>query len=97
MSRVFNTPAVAQGIAQQSLAHRLVTALIRWWVAYTTWRIEQSAIARLGSMNDRELKDIGISRSAIRHAVKSEAAWDRPFRAFSSELDAGLRRENATR
>jgi uncharacterized protein YjiS (DUF1127 family) len=83
MSSIFNAPAVAQGIAQQSPAHRAVTALIRWWVAYTTWRIEQSAIARLGTMNDRELKDIGISRSAIRHAVTNEVAWDRQFRGCS--------------
>jgi uncharacterized protein YjiS (DUF1127 family) len=35
-------------------------------VAYITWRTEQAAIAQLWSMTDRELKDIGLTRSQIR-------------------------------
>jgi uncharacterized protein YjiS (DUF1127 family) len=44
-----------------------------------TWRIEQAAIAQLWSMSDRELKDIGLSRSEITSAVRAEAAHDRVF------------------
>ena len=43
----------------------------RWWVAYITWRIEQTAIAQLSSMSDRELKDIGLSRSQIEAAARN--------------------------
>jgi uncharacterized protein YjiS (DUF1127 family) len=41
-----------------------------WWIAYINWRLEQFAIGRLRSMSDRELKDIGIPRSAIEAAVR---------------------------
>ena len=45
-----------------------------------TWRIQQAAIAELWSMSERELKDIGLTRSEIIGAVRGEAA---PERAFS--------------
>jgi uncharacterized protein YjiS (DUF1127 family) len=44
-----------------------------WWLAYINWRLEQLAISRLQSMSDRELKDMGISRTAIEFAVKGDA------------------------
>ena len=45
-------------------------AVRNWWVAYINWRLEQFAIGRLRSMSDRELRDIGIPRSAIEAAVR---------------------------
>ena len=42
-----------------------------WWVAYITWRRERLAIRHLHSMSDRELKDIGVCRTAIEFAVKA--------------------------
>jgi uncharacterized protein YjiS (DUF1127 family) len=39
--------------------------IARWWIAYTTWRIERWAIGRLMAMSDRQLKDIGIVRARI--------------------------------
>jgi uncharacterized protein YjiS (DUF1127 family) len=41
-------------------------------MAYLTWRLERAAIAQLWAMSDRELKDIGLSRSKIASAVKLE-------------------------
>jgi len=41
-------------------------------VAYVTWRIDRPAVA----MNDRGLKDIGLTRSEIPGALR-EAARDR--------------------
>ena len=38
-------------------------------MAYRSWKAEQAAIARLHSMTDRELKDIGLTRSVITGAV----------------------------
>lgn len=52
----------------------------RWWVAYTTWRIEQWAIGRLTAMSDRELKDIGIVRSQVELAVKGARQRAAPLR-----------------
>lgn len=61
--------AVPQGIARQFWAKRVVPPFRRWLVAYRSWKAEQAAIARLHSMSDRELKDIGLTRSAITGAV----------------------------
>ena len=77
-------PRSPQEIGGQSWAKDLVknlgTTLNRWCVAYLTWRIERTAITQLWSMSDRQLRDIGISRSEIVSAVKGEV--DR-VRAFS--------------
>jgi uncharacterized protein YjiS (DUF1127 family) len=51
--------------------------LLRWWVAYTAWRVERLAIAHLGAMSDRQLKDIGLVRSQIGFAVKGERGCTR--------------------
>ena len=89
MSTMSSAPTAPQEMAGQSWAKDLVkdswvkdlgTTLNRWCVAYLTWRIERAAITQLGSMSDRQLRDIGISRSEIVSAVKGEV--DR-VRAFS--------------
>lgn len=46
-------------------------ALMRCWAAYMMWRIERLAVARLGTMSDRQLSDLGIVRSQIAFAVKN--------------------------
>jgi uncharacterized protein YjiS (DUF1127 family) len=47
-------------------------------VAHLTRRIEQTAMAQLRSMSDRELKDIGLTRFQIEGAVTGWAGH-RPF------------------
>ena len=47
----------------------LIITLKRWCVAYITWRMENIASAQLRAMSDRELEDIGITRSDIARAV----------------------------
>ncbi len=47
-------------------------AVMRWWGAYIAWRMEEAAIAHLKSMSDRELKDIGLSRSQIEPSVRGD-------------------------
>ena len=42
----------------------------RWWSAYMIRRMVTVAIGRLSSMSDRELKDIGLTRSSIVPAVR---------------------------
>ena len=79
MSTISSARAAPRGMAVQSWISRLVATLERWLVAYMTWRIEQAAIAQLWSMSDRELKDIGLTRSEIIGAVRGEAACDRGF------------------
>ncbi|HEY7247707.1 MAG TPA: DUF1127 domain-containing protein [Xanthobacteraceae bacterium] len=62
-----------QGMPGQLWGRGLVATLKRWWTSYTTWRVEQAAISELWGMGDRELRDIGLTRSEIESAVKSEA------------------------
>ena len=45
-------------------------AVKHWWAAYIAWRVEQAAIVQLQSMSDRDLKDIGLTRSEIARAVR---------------------------
>ena len=81
MSTTCSAPAQAQGLVTQSRHKGPVAVLRCWWVDYMTWRMEQAAIARLSSMSDRELKDIGLIRSNIVGAVSGDAA-DWPFRRY---------------
>ena len=73
MSTTFSPPAPAPCAAGQARIGGSVAALKRWWMAYLTWRVEQAAIAQLHMMSDRELKDIGLTRSQIMGAVRGEA------------------------
>ncbi len=76
MSTISGAPIVAHGVAGQSWASGLVPTLRHWWVSYITWRLQQAPIIALNSMSDRELKDIGLTRSEIIGAVRREPAHD---------------------
>jgi len=71
MSMISSAPASAQG-AIQSPTSRSVAILRQWWLAHLRRRIERAAIAQLASMSDRELHDIGLTRSKIAGAVRGE-------------------------
>jgi uncharacterized protein YjiS (DUF1127 family) len=49
------------------------------WTTFIGWRVKQAALFHLHSMSDRELEDIGISRSQIECSVAGERARDRVF------------------
>lgn len=66
-------------MAGPSLTARAGATLLRWWVAYMTWRVERAAIAHLAAMTDRQLKDIGVSRSDIVVAVRGARAAPTPW------------------
>jgi uncharacterized protein YjiS (DUF1127 family) len=65
------TMIVRTGPDASSVARSLAR---RWLAAFRTWKAQQAAIARLQSMSDRELKDIGVSRSEIGRAARDGAA-----------------------
>lgn len=69
MSSISNSTVPQQAPVENSL-QAAGKAARSWWVAYTNWRLEQFAIKRLRSLNDRELKDIGIPRAAIEALVR---------------------------
>ena len=82
MSTISSAPNATQGMFAPSGFDRLRATLTRWWVAYTTWRIEQAAITQLQLMGDRDLKDIGLTRSSITRAVRIEPARDPAFSRY---------------
>jgi uncharacterized protein YjiS (DUF1127 family) len=82
MRTASSAQALPQSAAWQSWLRDLAVTVKWWWVGYMIWRIEQAAIAQLCSLSDRELKDIGITRSEILSAVKFQPARDRSFHPF---------------
>jgi uncharacterized protein YjiS (DUF1127 family) len=56
------------------LFQTLANTFKRWCVVYITWRMEHIAIAQLRAMSDRELEDIGLTRSDIASAVTGSRA-----------------------
>ena len=48
---------------------RIAAAVGRWGRDYATWRTRRQAIAELGALDDRALKDFGINRSEIESVV----------------------------
>jgi uncharacterized protein YjiS (DUF1127 family) len=83
MSTISSASAAAQGRAGHVWASGLAATLKRWWVAYITWRIQRAASARLCSMSDLALKDIGLTRSEITRAVRGQLARDREVSRYS--------------
>ena len=76
MSTISST-ADRRADAGSSALTTVAAAAKRLWVAYFTWRVEQSAIVLLGSMSDRELADLGLARSEIQSLVRGKATSDR--------------------
>jgi uncharacterized protein YjiS (DUF1127 family) len=77
MGMISTAPVAAHGLPGRSLARDVGATFARWWVAYMTWRIEQHALAALANMSDRELKDIGLTRSDIPAVIRGEMLRDR--------------------
>jgi len=79
MSTILSASAAAQALAAQSRRRRLIATLRRWWAAYMARRLQLAATRQLKAMSDRELKDIGISRSQIESAVFGASHRDRVY------------------
>jgi uncharacterized protein YjiS (DUF1127 family) len=84
MSTIFDHTTDLRGMARVD-AVWVVHIVRRCWQAVMKWRAEQAAVAQLSSMSDRELKDMGLTRSEIGSAVRGELA-QRAFTAFHPEL-----------
>ena len=54
----------------------LIGSLKTWWMGHLFRRVERAAIIQLNAMSDRELHDVGLTRSQIEWAVRREP--DRP-------------------
>jgi uncharacterized protein YjiS (DUF1127 family) len=80
VSTISKTPVAARTAATPSWMALLQVKLRASMAAYTTWRIEQAATQQLERMSDRDLRDIGLARSEISHAVTHGMARERAFR-----------------
>ena len=74
MRTVSSAHTAPQGLTGQLGVGGVIAAFGRWLSAYKKWKVEQAAIAQLQSMTDRELKDIGVTRTDIHGAVRRNAA-----------------------
>ncbi len=54
---------------RRAYRRRIAAAAGRWSRDYATWRARRQAIAELGALDDRALKDFGINRSEIELVV----------------------------
>jgi uncharacterized protein YjiS (DUF1127 family) len=59
--------------AGEALPRRPAGALQRLWLAYMDWRLRRLASSLLSRMSDRQLKDMGLSRSQIEIAARDHA------------------------
>jgi uncharacterized protein YjiS (DUF1127 family) len=80
MSAIYGAPATAQGIARYFPDNGLAAPLKRWWAACLASRGRQAAMVALCAMNDRELRDIGLTRCDIPRAVRGDVERDPTFR-----------------
>src|SRR5262245_13725973 len=73
---IMNTPLctpAAEGGRARSRIRAPIATLKTWCMAYLTRRIERVAILQLQAMSDRQLEDIGLTRSQIEGAVRGES------------------------
>jgi uncharacterized protein YjiS (DUF1127 family) len=77
---IMSTISRAPCAAQPSWTALLRARFSLWKAAYRTRRIERAAIQQLEQMSDYDLRDIGVARSEIIHAVTHVSARDRAFR-----------------
>jgi len=82
MSTTFCTPATIQ---VRSRGSGLIATVKTWWMSYLTRRIERAAIIQLHGMSERELQDIGLTRSQIERAVRGELDDSRQGRGCDGE------------
>ena len=67
---------VARGAAAltRAVAGAVVTTAGKWWRAYALWLERKAAARELHALDDRTLKDIGVSRSEIEWVVRGPHA-----------------------
>jgi uncharacterized protein YjiS (DUF1127 family) len=82
MSTTMSASAPTQGLRNHLWAAGPTAILSRWWRSYLRRRVERAAASQLWSTSDRELKDIGLTRSQVMGVVTGVAARDRTVRRY---------------
>lgn len=73
----------------RALGHRAAAVASAGWNAYTAWRERRAAINELAALDDRTLRDLGLTRSEIEYVVGRRDA------ARSCERQAPVRQRAA--
>ena len=74
MSPIISTSAARQSGACE-LFGRMARAARHGWQLYRAWYVQEATIAYLKTLSDRQLKDIGLTRSQIDCAVRGAFDW----------------------
>jgi uncharacterized protein YjiS (DUF1127 family) len=72
METIMTIPARAilpRSFTSGALPGGLGRVLRRWWLAYMEWRLQRLAAKLLHRMSDRQLRDLGLTRSQIELAA----------------------------
>lgn len=65
--------ALAAGSLPFSLAQRLAAGVRRLWTGYWDDQLRRATVRMLETLDDRTLRDIGLARREIAHAVHGES------------------------
>jgi uncharacterized protein YjiS (DUF1127 family) len=92
--------AAASGVREVAgpVAGAIAATARRWWAAHAARRERRAAVRELAALDDRALKDIGLSRSEIEYVVYGQAIgrWREgavvPARGGEPEVGAGAQR-----
>ena len=59
-----------RSLASETASRRLGRALRRCWLSYMDWRLQRLTIDLMSRMSDRQLEDMGLTRSHIELAAR---------------------------
>jgi uncharacterized protein YjiS (DUF1127 family) len=68
----------------RALGHRAAAVASAGWNAYADWRERRAAVKELAALDDRTLKDLGLTRSEIEFVVRRDAVRSRVRQAASA-------------
>ena len=77
MSRIHGTTELGPATAKRQVYSPLET----YWNAFQEWRKRQRLLANLSDLSDRELMDIGITRSEIDYVASHRESDPRGIRS----------------
>jgi uncharacterized protein YjiS (DUF1127 family) len=71
--------SAARGVGRiiRALGHRAAAVASAGWSAYADWRERRAAVGELAALDDRTLRDLGLTRSEIEYVVgrRDSARW----------------------
>jgi uncharacterized protein YjiS (DUF1127 family) len=63
----------ATGMRTTASTRRLFSSFRQYWIGFQEWRNRERLRADLYALNERELRDIGITRGEIDHVASNRA------------------------